>query len=568
MLVAGSMGVEEQIKSLMGLSQKLRENELEVSDCVAGLDIIEKLRHFGVDPSNIEDFISSVYTESNNQDLKPIELVALCTELRRIKKEAGKSYPEIVEEYQSLKESNQVLSGENVRLEEERRENIRSLREQVKEKETTLETLGWFAGTRDKLRELGVGVEDLDDLALLIKNFSESDYDAVEIIEFYSESVELRNKMRELEGDVKSQEQKLRSLVEENERCEEILKSNHELVAAVEDLESMHLNKDRVQTLIEKTSEISAIHGLKHTEALEKFFSDLSEQYEPKLGYENQLARYSSNITRLEQDIHDKKDDLSRLEGIVSSKESIVASLNQLNESGVTNEDLVHWSNIVKKTNLDLVTIRREIAQLGGLRQWFEKKGEEKIKLSGQIESMEREIESLRLQKENYETELTSLTTGTLADVKQELQKIPEIIDKLRTDFLSPETGMKAESLKLVNNTHKSIRELLTNKEKQWTELLSNAEAKIEKMSGTLDDLSRAIYEAGKMVGEYKALKPIHILQSGEDPGYIEGLTAILAIIVHFRDWFKKHSLSLCQKACSDIMNCIEEELRGISKIG
>ena len=91
MSAARSSGVEGQVRTLMNLSQELRKNEVEVSDCLLGSNVIGKLRGFGVDPSNLSDFVSTVYVESTAQDLKPAELLALCQEMRRIKGETGKS---------------------------------------------------------------------------------------------------------------------------------------------------------------------------------------------------------------------------------------------------------------------------------------------------------------------------------------------------------------------------------------------------------------------------------------------------------------------------------------------
>jgi hypothetical protein len=292
MSVARSVGVEEQVKDLMNLSQDLRKSGIDVSDCLAGSVIVKQLRSFGVDASSFSDFVSTVYTEATTQNLKPIEFVALCTELKKIKKEAGKSYLEVVDEYRSLKESNQVLSGENVRLEKERRENKRVLQQQIKEKDTTLETLSWFAETRENLKKFGLEVEDIDDLAVLMQNFKENEYDADRLLEFYSGTMELQTQKQELETDLKSQEQKLRLLKEENKQCEETLEANRELVAAVEDIRSIGLNCERIRGLIEKVIEISSRHGKDKIEALDDFFSNLSEHYEPLLGYKNQINRF------------------------------------------------------------------------------------------------------------------------------------------------------------------------------------------------------------------------------------------------------------------------------------
>jgi hypothetical protein len=416
MSASRSSGVERQVRALMSLSQELRKNEAEVSDCLLGSSIIAKLQGFGVDPSNLSDFVSTVYTESTSQDLKPAELVALCTELHRIKREAGKGYHEIVDEFGSLKESNQVLGEENVRLEEKRRENNRSLREQVKENETTLETLRWFSETRDKLGQLGVDVDEIDGLAILVKNLKDNDYYAEGIIDFYSGTLELQSERQRLEREVISQEQRLSSLVEESTRCEEVLKANRELVAAVEEMKALNLAPDRLRVFMEKVVEISSRHGYGKSEALDEFFYGLSEQYEPLLGYRNEMNRFESRLSSIKEEIQVKENSLKQLERVYEATTKTIDSLSFLNESGVSNDDLMNWGEILRQEETDLVALRREMAQLGGLRQYFEEKGKDVQKLEGNVKQLENEISELKLEKEGLEAALLTLTQGTLAE--------------------------------------------------------------------------------------------------------------------------------------------------------
>jgi len=543
MSAARSSGVEEQVRALMSLSQELKKNDVKVSDCLLGSNVNERLRGFGVDPSNLSDFVSTVYMESTAQDLKPAELVALCQEMRRIKEETGKSYHEIVDDYGSLRESNQVLSEENVRLEGERRENSRILREQVKENETTLETLGWFAETRDKLSKVGVDVEDIDSLSVLMKNLRESEYDADGLILFYSSVNELQSERQGLEADVASLDQRLNSLTLENTRCEKSLEASRELVAAVEEMRALDLNADRLRVFMEKVDEISSRHGYSKSEALEEFFSNVSEQYEPLLGYRNEMNRFESRLSSIKDAIQVKENNLEQLESVCSAKAKTIKSLKFLNKSDVSNEDLMNWGEILRKEETDPVALRREMTKLGGLRQYFKEKGKEVQRLEVKVEQLENEVSELELAKDGLEAALTTLTKGTLSDVKDELEKLPGILGELRVVLLDPETGLRAETLKMIDETHGSIGDLLNEKETHWKELLVKGEGMLNEMNDQLKEIMTEYYNAGKMVGEYKALKPIHQLQAGDDPGYHEGLLAILAMTVYFSDWFKKHNL-------------------------
>jgi hypothetical protein len=146
--------------------------------------------------------------------------------------------------------------------------------------------------------------------------------------------------------------------------------------------------------------------------------------------------------------------------------------------------------------------------------------------------------------------------------VKRELEKLPGILGELRVVLHDPETGLKAETLKMIDDTHKTIEDLLNEKRVHWTELLVRGEGMIKEMNEQLNEFIQENYKAGKMVGEYKALRPIHQLQAGDEPGLNEGLLAIFTIMVHFRNWFKKHGLRKKQMAADNMIQLIEEELR------
>jgi hypothetical protein len=567
MSAARAYGVEGQVRELMRLSQELKDSELEVSECVAGSRTVKTLRSLEVDESRFQEFVHSVYTEVVAQSLSPGEFVNTCSRLRSLRRQSGKGYLEITEEFQGYLESNKRLGEESARLEDERREQQKLLLQEVREKDTTLATLVWFDETRSILKEQGVEVEELDRLGTLMKNFVENGFDAEEIVEFYASSDQLGRQKEALEKEVASLTDEHSGLKDRNSALTETVKENQGLVASINELQAMGLSHERTGVLLEKVIEISSKHDMERSEALEKFISELSLQYEPKLGYENQLSRLEARLTKLRDDIQEKETSLERLNRVYEAKAKTVESLNILNENGVGNDDLILWMEILQETETDLITLRKEMAQLGGLRQYFEEQRKEVASLETNIVQLKNVISELGIEKEGLEAALSTLTFGTLADVKKELQRLPGIIDELRKDLLDPETGLKAESLEMIDETHKAIGDLLKGKETHWSQLLQEGEDKIKKMDDGLEELLKATYAAGQMVGEYKALEPVHRLQTGEDPGYNQGLLAILTMAVHFRTWFEKNGLTKGQVAAHNMIDSIEEELRDPGRI-
>jgi hypothetical protein len=567
MPTATTYGIEGQIQELLDVMKELNKSELEPSDCVAGSRVVKILRDLDVKESEFADFTSSVYVEVVAQGLKPKEFVNSAAELRKLSLLTKKGYPAILDDYQSRHEINERLKAENTKLEEKSRQIKNQLDQEVRENDTTLETLKWFNETKKSLTEYGVAVEALDSLSNLLKNVSERSYVPEEIIEFYSTNKELEKNKSVLEENVSALTREETVLQDRNHNLQKIIKDNHDVVVSINEINSLEINVENIGELLQKVTEISAQHGLNKKESLERFFSDIGEQYEPKLGYQNELNRLQARKSSHTEEIHDLKANLGRLDKRYSEKKGVLDKLVSLNDRNVTNEDLIYWEEILSETNIDLITIRREMATLGGLRQWLEKNSQEKRRLEGAMKSLNREIESLKIQKENYESELTSLTTGALSEAKKELKRLPGIIDDLKTDLLDPKTGLKVKSLNMVDETHKSLDNLFERKEKQWSQLLQQSQEKINGMDKRIEDLQHSVYNAGEMLGQYKAIEPIRRLQSGEDPGFNEAMTAIFTIMVHFRNWFKKYALTDAVKAADSINSLIERELRDPSRI-
>jgi len=562
MPTARSYGVEGQVRELLEVRKELNNSELEPSECVAGSRVVKILRDFGVDESEFADFIDSVYVEVVTQGLKPREFVNSSAELRRLRRLTGKGYQAILDDYESRHEVNERLKAENTKLEEERRQLRNQLHQEVRDKDATLETLKWFDDTKKALKEYGVVVEALDSLCILLKNVSERSNDPDDIIEFYSTTRELEEHNRVLENNVLSLTREETDLQERNNNLQEIIKNNHDVVESIKDVNSLEISVENIGELLQKVTEISARQGMNKKDALERLFSDINEQYEPKLGYENELNRLQARKSRLSDELTHIEANLRRLENVYAEKKGILDKLISLNDRGVTNENLIHWDEILAETEIDLITVRREISQLGGLRQWFDEKNKDKKKLEGEIEALTREIGTLKIQKENYEAELKSLTAGALAEAKREIKRLPGIIDDLRRDLLDPETGLKTKSLEMIDNTHDKIQKQLNKKEESWTKLFNKAEEKVEEINSQVNHILVATYEAGKMVGQYIALEPVHRLEAGEDvPRYI-GLNAIYRMTIHFRNWFKKQALMECLSTNNRLIDLLDKELR------
>ena len=86
--------------------------------------------------------------------------------------------------------------------------------------------------------------------------------------------------------------------------------------------------------------EISTDNSLPDNEALSKFLNDVEKQYDNKLGFESTIKSLKTEKEKLQEEVPEYKYYL-QLQGIVSHH------IFHLNNSGVTNEDIINIYNLV-----------------------------------------------------------------------------------------------------------------------------------------------------------------------------------------------------------------------------
>ena len=95
-------------------------------------------------------------------------------------------------------------------------------------------------------------------------------------------------------------------------------------------------------------SEISACHNTHRPYfAFNKFCRDIEAQYDKKLGFEGRIASMNEQLQKSQQKLH-------HISLEYAQKKNVLDNFTELREYGVTQENIIQWTQICKETKLDI----------------------------------------------------------------------------------------------------------------------------------------------------------------------------------------------------------------------
>jgi hypothetical protein len=136
--------------------------------------------------------------------------------------------------------------------------------------------------------------------------------------------------------------------------------------------------------------EISKSNNINSYHAFKKFFDDIKEQYDTKLGFEPKIRQMNNSLSQARQQHH-----------YISLKYSQMKDTNdklaELLAFGVTQEEIIYWTNsILKEYNIDISSLHQDLIKYGTLISACNDISTKVISLTSEYNALTKKIEGLR----------------------------------------------------------------------------------------------------------------------------------------------------------------------------
>ena len=297
------------------------------------------------------------------------------------------------------------LTDEVKGLESQKNNAQHNLNKITEREQHAMHFIEWFYKLKENLWiKYSIRIEDIDSFVKVINDFKNHRYDAYEIIKEYNEVRSVREEVIMKGARVNYLRREEQNLNENIEALRPRLDTQTQIVNTYSELTGMNLGLKELKLLMSTITEIAQANNVPYDKAVSKFFKDIEEQYDEKLGFENKISEKRLELENINNNILN-----SQFRLLFYS--SIVPTLTYLLQNGLTEEDIVNinticLSNINKiksnsKAEINQKTDRSECWKV--LMEELKKYGDISLaarEKSKKIEEMDKEICELEKQKQ------------------------------------------------------------------------------------------------------------------------------------------------------------------------
>jgi hypothetical protein len=529
-------GIEEQVRQLIVLGGVVEETKVDASETVVGLRIVKAVKAFGVDSNSVLGFVEAVYKEAMDQTLAAETFVKVAKGMHGMKVEGPKDYVALereVEDKRNLAESFEKKASE--------------MDEALKRKETTIEELSHFTALRDRLAPRGLDLNDADKAESCLINIAEQGNDPNAVVSLYSKGVGISKKVSEQENRAedlsKANTNAERKLTETNK----ILESKTEFARRVKEAEDLGLIPSQLGAVVETARKTGARQGLGIKDSINRLVKDLEENWEPKLGFENEKTRLAVELDQLNEKIKLVEGKERVTQEKIQAQEKALSGLEELKEH-VSASEIIEFKKVIVDSGNDIPTFRSEIERLGSVTALVnsvkQRKEAEQTKLVAIVTALSAQVSRLVNSKTMLEAEISTLNSEAIKGIREASKTITDVAEGLKLDFEAPETGYKARIQSLGSEAIADMDEELRAKRETLRQSIEGLSKFVNRSASDVENLKKNTWDTAKLIGYNTHLTRLAKLVGGEPVETLEALATMKMTVDAFSGYLASKGLA------------------------
>jgi cell division protein FtsB len=272
------------------------------------------------------------------------------------------------------------------------------LRDQaLQDERMTAAELKWYSDLRAGLQKYDTPVHDIPRFTKTVDGIRQYGYDVGKVTREFSEFQLLETRRKMLEDSVRMLQNESNYLGQRCSSLENMVNSQEQIISIFKELESMGFGLEELKLLWNTISEIGVANNIPLNEAQRKFFKDIEEQYDKKLGFESKVQNLKAEVNTLTQE---KK----RLHEELLAQPLIGPILIGLFQIGVKEQDIFNVAYIFQRhayggssstsISIDIQILIADLHKYGSIKSTIEQ-------LAQEADMLRNEIASLKAQKQD-----------------------------------------------------------------------------------------------------------------------------------------------------------------------
>ena len=231
---------------------------------------------------------------------------------------------------------------------------------------------------------MDIPVDDISKFAKAVNGIRQYGYDVGKVISEFSESQSRETRRKMLQDSVRMLQNESNYLGQKCSSLENTVNSHKQIIFIFKELEGMGFGLEELKLLSNTINEIAVANNMPLNEAQRKFFKDIEEQYDKKLGFESKVQNLKAEVNTLTQE---KK----RLHEELLAQPLIGPILIGLFQIGVNEQDIINMAYIFQRhadggssstsISIEIQTLIAELQKYGSIKSTIEQLGQEADKL-------------------------------------------------------------------------------------------------------------------------------------------------------------------------------------------
>ncbi|HET7390241.1 MAG TPA: hypothetical protein VFJ51_05410, partial [Nitrososphaeraceae archaeon] len=391
------------VDDLRELGITFRKVGITPAQCALGFRVgMMMMVKLGIKEDDLESFVLDIYSRCIDLGLSPEDVALHMKDLLEFSKmnivplsQISEFIHQKADEKKRLEEEIQTLKGQIKMLEEEKSGSEDRRSSALHEENITAAELKSYSDLKEELGRHGIPIDDVSKFAKVVHGISQKGYHVGRVIEEFSDLESARNDYWSYQVSMPGLKKKYDDLNQECSMLEQSVNFYKQRLSLYDELHTFGFGLKELKLLRNTINEIADANSIPQDQAHQKFYRDIEEEYDDKVGLELQLNKLRSEITTVNNNLN-----FSRV--ALLAQPLVGPSLQRLFSKGVVEQDIVEFANLFERfhsysgdggsggssTNIDKQSLISALQKYGGIKSTIQE-------LNQQVDELQRQKKDL-----------------------------------------------------------------------------------------------------------------------------------------------------------------------------
>lgn len=304
--------------------------------------------------------------------------------------------------------------------------------------------------------------------------------------------------------DITGLEEKENTLRQQIESLESDMEQKSKLLERLQELDKLGFGEKELEALHTTLAEIGSKRGIKPSEAVNGFFSELKD-YDAKTGFGQEIQRLETITETKKLEAEKWQAEADKLSRRYKELSEAISAVHNLTKQGVKQEQIVSWNKSLTSLG-EAEEFEKALNRYKSIQGLLAAKRREVKKLDLKIAKLNGEVNTLRQQKAEIEGSIKALKSSAITQIERVSRTGVETLKAQKGEIEGSIKTFKASALKEIGELSQTgvekVDKLTETGNSSIRAVGETALSELKEALSLVDELSRRALEVGEIIGQ------------------------------------------------------------------